>query len=98
MENRPLPLKDFKKVDVSLDQILNTTIDSNVGFILEVDLEYPDALHDLQDFPLAPTKENIEESFLSDYQLNILEPMGFKKTNQPKLLQTLNSKTNYTVN
>ena len=98
MEKLPLPLKDFKKVDVSLDQFLNTTIDSNVGYILEVDLEYPDALHDLHyDFPLAPTKENIEECFLSDYQLNILELIGFKKTKQPKLLQTLNSKTNYTV-
>ena len=98
MEKLPLPLKDFRKVDVSLNQILNTPIDSNVGYILEVDLDYPDVLHDIQkDFPLAPTKENIEESFLSDYQLNILERMGLKKTKQHKLLQTLNNKTNYTV-
>ena len=74
MEKLPLPLKDFKKVDVSLEQILETKIDSPVGYILEVDLEYPDVLHDQQkDFPLAPTKEQVDAEFLSDYQLNILE-------------------------
>ena len=38
-----------------------------------------DYLHDLHEvFPLAPTKENIEEKFLSDFQLNLLEKMGVK--------------------
>ena len=93
MEKLPLPLKDFKKIDVSLDQILNTT-DYDVGYILQVDSEYLDALHDLQeDLRLAPTKEYIEKCFLSDYQQKLLERMRFKKTKQPKWFQTLNSKT-----
>ena len=98
MEKLPLPLMDFKNVQVSLYKILNTTIDINVGYTIEVGLEYADALHNLQeDFPLAATKENIEECFLSDYQLIVFERMGSKNFKQPKLLQTLNSKTNYTV-
>ena len=68
MEKLPFPLKDFQKVEIPLQEILNTDIDSDVGYILEVDLEYPDYLHDQhKDFPLAPTKENIEENFLSDF-------------------------------
>ena len=80
MEKLPLPSKDFRKVNVPLEHVLQTPTDSPVGYILEVDLEYPDALHDLQEgFPLAPTKEIVDGAFLSDYQLNILEGMGMKK-------------------
>ena len=98
MEKLPLPTKDFRKVNVTLEHVLQTPIDSPVGYILEVDLEYPDALHDLQeDFPLAPTKEIVDGAFLSDYQLNILERMGMKNVKTAKLVQTLNSKNNYTL-
>ena len=98
MEKLPLPLKDFQKVEIPHREILNTDIDSDVGYILEVDLEYPDYLHDQhKDFPLAPTKENTEKKFLSDFQFNLLEKMGVKKLNHQKLMQTLNNKSNYTV-
>ena len=67
LEKLPLPSNDFKNVDVILGQGLNTTIEYNVGFKLKLDQEYPDALQYLQEhFPLAPTKENVEECFLSD--------------------------------
>ena len=46
--------------EIDLHEILNTPDDSPIGFILEVDLLYPEHLHDLHaDFPLAPTKEAI---------------------------------------
>ena len=43
----PLPLKDFELVeDISLDEILKTEDEGYIGFLVEVDLEYPDELHD----------------------------------------------------
>ena len=48
MEKFPLPLKDFAiDSQSSLDTILNTFNESPIGYILEVDLDYPDSLHNL---------------------------------------------------
>ena len=89
MEKRPLPLKDFQKVEMPLQENLKMDIDSDVGYIFEVGLEYPDYLHGQhKDFPVAQTKENIEEKFLSDFQLNLLEKMGVKNLNHQKLMDT----------
>ncbi|GFV82659.1 uncharacterized protein TNCV_1618881 [Trichonephila clavipes] len=52
-----LPLKDFVWSDNNLTEqdILNLSDESDVGYILEVNLECPSDLHDKQsDFPLAP--------------------------------------------
>ena len=59
MEKFPLPLKDFQiDTNTQLSEILATSNESSVGYILEVDINYPDMLHNLhKDFPLAPTKE-----------------------------------------
>ncbi|GFY04916.1 uncharacterized protein TNCV_2175721 [Trichonephila clavipes] len=71
-----LPLKDFVWSDSNLTEqdILNLSGESDVGYILEVDLEYPSDLHDEQsDFPLAPENKpppNCKEPRL----LTTLEP------------------------
>ncbi|GFS64618.1 uncharacterized protein TNCV_4684541 [Trichonephila clavipes] len=63
-----LPLKDFVWSDNDLTEqdILNLSDESDVGYILEVDLEYPSDLHDKHsDFPLAPENKpppNCKES------------------------------------
>ncbi|GFY43965.1 uncharacterized protein TNIN_420461 [Trichonephila inaurata madagascariensis] len=71
-----LPLKDFVWSDNNLTEqdILNLSDESDVGYILEVNLEYPSDLHDKHsDFPLAPENKpprNCKEPRL----LSTLEP------------------------
>ncbi|XP_053201453.1 uncharacterized protein LOC128386445 [Panonychus citri] len=48
-----LPVDGFEWCDVPLEIVLNTAGSGSVGYILEVDLEYPSELHDSHsDFPL----------------------------------------------
>ena len=66
-----MPHKDFKWVDVENDQpshcgqspsLEKITLDGDLGYILEVDLEYPNELHDLHnDYPLAPETMEINK-------------------------------------
>ena len=58
-----LPISNFKlvknihKIEEKLMNIKNNCSD---GYVLEVDLEYPQELHDIHnDYPLAPEKINI---------------------------------------
>ena len=54
-----MPYKNFKWVDIKntpVEEVLTKVLlDEDLGYILEVDLEYPSELHDLHnDYPLAP--------------------------------------------
>ena len=40
---------------------------SKKGWILEVDLEFPEELHEVHDYPLAPEKKAINSEQMSDY-------------------------------
>ena len=94
----PLPLSEFEIVDVELSTILKTANDSENGFVLEVDLDYPDALHNMhKDFPLAPTKKKIDRNMLSEYQMALLDQACNRSVTTPKLVQTLFTKKNHTV-
>lgn len=51
---KPLPLNGFEWCDVTKEEVMCTANDSPIGYILEVDLEYPQELHDLHaDYPLC---------------------------------------------
>ena len=55
---------------IPLSEILNTPDYAQVGYFVEVDLSYPTHLHDdHRDFFLAPTKDFVEDAWLSDNQI-----------------------------
>ena len=72
--------------------------DSDKGLILEVDLEYPEGLHDLHnDYPLAPEKVKVADSMLSKYCKNIAEKHNISTGTVHKLIPTLASKEKYVL-
>jgi hypothetical protein len=69
--------------------------EQETGFIMEVDLEYPEHLHDLHDnYPLAPEHVNITGDMLSPHQRKLAEDLKVKVGGK-KLCTTLHSKKNY---
>ena len=49
---------------------------SPMGYFLEIDLEYPDELHELHnDYPLAPKKLAVSYDMLSEYCKKLLTNM-----------------------
>ena len=72
--------------------------DSKKGLILEVDLEYPEGLHNLHnDYPLGPEKVKVTEDMLSDYCKKIAEKYKISTGLVHKLIPTLNNKEKYVV-
>ena len=52
--------KWVKNIDKIEQKLMNIKNDSSTGYVLEVDLEYQQELHDIHnDYPLLPEKINI---------------------------------------
>ena len=94
-----LPTGNFKWL--SQNQIEKTNLDkytenSEKGLILEVDLEYPQELHDLHnDYPLGPEKIKVAKDMLSDYCKKIADKFNISSGLVHKLIPTLNDKEKY---
>ena len=82
-----------KNVDVmSIDE------KSDIGYILEVDLEYPKELHKLHnDYSLAPEKLVVTNDILSNYCESLADKYEIKVRNVKKLIPNLGNKTKYLV-
>ena len=96
-----LPYADFKwvkNIDKIKQKLMNIKSNSSTGYVLEVDLEYPQELHDIHnDYPLAPEKINIPKEWLSDYCLKIANAHNITTGTVKKLVPNLMSKNNYVI-
>ena len=87
-----LPLRDFKWVSNDID-IWN--IPDQLGYILEVDLDYPKELHDRHNlYPLAPEHAQVTDDVLSPFQRGHFPPI---RGSIWKLVRNLRNKEKYVV-
>ena len=75
-----LPYEGFKWLkNVDKFDVMSINEKSPIGYFLEVDLEYPDELHELHnDYPLAPEKLAVSSDMLSSYCKNIADKYVIK--------------------
>ena len=72
---------------------------SPIVYILEVDLKYPDELHELHnDYSLAPEKLAVSSDMLSNCCKTIADKYKIKVGDVKKLISNLRNKSNYVVN
>ena len=101
-----LPEKNFEweeeyfsinDIDLVKDKILNLKEDCTDGYFFEVDLKYPNEIHDLHnEFPLCPEQLQIKDEWLSEYQKILRKELQIKgKSN--KLCLTLFDKEKYVI-
>ena len=85
--------KWLKNVDQS--NVMSISEEGKIGYFLEVDLEYPDELHN--DYPLAPEKLAVSSDMLSNYCKKIADKYEIKDGDVKKLIPNVGNKTNYVV-
>lgn len=99
--SQSLPTHGFRWLsdeDISAFNVQNVAENSEEGYILSVDLDYPVELHDLHsDYPLAPESLEVKASMLSPYQRQLLRDLKLGETSMRKLVPNLNSKSDYVV-
>ena len=96
-----LPTGNFKwmsKKKIDQLDLAKYKDDSKRGLILEVDLEYPQELHNLHnDYPIAPEKVKVTEDMLSNYCKKIATKYNISTGLVQKLIPTLRDKEKYVL-
>lgn len=101
MANNKLPISQFRWLtfeEIEKFNVMKISDTANKGYILSVDLDYPQSLHDKHNnFPMAPEHKVINYELLSPYQKEMLKILKLKSNSTPKLLTTLERKNNYVL-
>ena len=89
--SQPLPVGNFRFLDDPENYDVDAVdTDGAKGYVLEVDLKYPNNFHDVHnDYPLAPEHLTVTSDMLSDYNKDSLF------VGQPCLIPNLYDKTKY---
>lgn len=95
-----LPISGYQWVDATeqshlfnVNTILKLDDESDIGYIYEVDLHYPESLHDAHnDFPFCAENRSV-----TDEDAKIISGGGTKSKMMKKLLLTLYDKENYVI-
>ena len=111
--SRSLPTGQFRwlsQLELEKFDISKISEQDSIGYILEVDADYPHHLHDKHnEYPLAPQRMEVTSDMLSDYQKDTFTQLynqrhakDFSTTlppfqSQPKLAPNLYKKNNYIV-
>ena len=91
-----IPSEDFEDPEDFIFE--NYTNDTRKGVILEVDLEYPEELHDFHnDYPLAPEKILITDDMLSKYCKDLKDSENISSGRVHKLVPNLRNKEKYVL-
>ena len=98
--SQTLPTGGFRWVedcDGLVGTIQDQPADGPEGFILEVDLEYPQELHDEHNaYPLAPERMVVQKEWMSEYQHGLLGK-GMASAEVEKLVPNLRDKNHYVL-
>ena len=99
--NQYLPTGNFKWMtdkEISKIDLGKYKKDGKKGLILQVDLEYPQELHDLHnDYPVAPEKVKVSNNMLSGYCKKIAEKYKIPIALVSKLIPTVRDKKEYVL-
>ena len=94
--SQPLPFDEIKfDNNVTLEDILNTPDDNDIGYFVEVDLTYPNNIKEkTKNFPFAPVNKKINPDDFNDYMKEI-RPNTYVQSS--KLICDWSDKKNYLV-
>ena len=94
--SRYLPCGRFKWLKhVNNFDVNSVSENSPIGYILEIDLEYPNELHVMpNDYSLAPEKLAIPYDMVSDYCKKTADEYEIKVGDVKKLISNFGNKTN----
>ena len=99
----PLPtglMRLLTKDEIDNFDITNIPKNGDVGYTLEVDLKYPEYLHDAHNsYPVAPEHKTVQDGELSPHSRSLWEKInsGKQRSKIAKLIPTLGDKSNYVV-